>query len=168
MAGKSKPARVADEIEAADRGWHVTRYRPSSSPDVRVVIASRDGVAVHFRWRRNEAGRDVALSMEEVGPGGAVVEFTNVAAKVREMTAPPAVPFDPETATDADVLAALSGRTVEWTNATTGKAEEGRVGRTLTVTAASPGKLHGNRTVTFADAGSGFRSVRLNAITRVS
>lgn len=166
-AKKSRPARVADEIEAADRGWEVERIKDGNR---RVIVARRAGSRVLVEWRRDGNGRDLFFTGEHFVQyeGSEVCEesFSNVSAKVREMTAPPAVPFDPETSSDADVLAAVAGKTVTWRNSVTGCLSAGDVPRggvhlTLTGSGAS-------RTLSFPAAGQGFRSVRLSAIEKVS
>lgn len=165
---QSRPARIADEIEAADRGWTVERRK--SGPE-RTVYATREGETVTFVFTRYASGRDVLLRASSWTTDGPV-EISNVAAKVREMTAPPDRPFALDDL-DETVLAAVAGRRVEWTHRITGKIEEADVPRAsvhLTLKHPTvPGYASGERVLSFADAaGGGFRSVRLDQIRKVT
>lgn len=155
----SKPESVARQIEELD-GWTVERSRADT---LRNVIASRGDETVRLSYMRQPDGRDTFAGGQH-WQGDTFEEFTNVSAKLREMAKPsPAVIA---AGTDAEVLAALAGRTIAWTNSMTGASETATLPR---------GGLHykvveakASRYVSFPDAsGGGFRSVRLSAITKV-
>lgn len=69
---------------------------------------------------------------------------------------------------DEEVISAVAGRTITWQNAYTGEHEKGHVPRVGKWTAVGCSSV-GRRYLTFADAaGTGFRSVGLDAISRIS
>lgn len=160
---QSRPARIADQIEALD-GWAVERQKEKNT---RTVIARRKDETVVMIFDRNRNGFDVFLEGfhwrgEDAEP------FVNVAGKLRELAAPPAVPF----ALDADgdeIVAACLGKTVTWRSALTGKADSATVPTTAKHVRVWAYEKTGERNLTFPDlGGGGFRTVRLSAIESVS
>lgn len=72
------------------------------------------------------------------------------------------LPFDPETATDVEILAAIKRNAkISWTNAVSGDVESTRIGGTPTVKDGTSG-----RSLNFTDA-AGFRSVRISSILSI-
>lgn len=82
---------------------------------------------------------------------------------------PRLLPFDPQTATDEEILRAVVGKRIVWKNRTSGGYDEARV-------MSNPNQkqlkieINGRneRCITFASSGSGFRAVRLSAIVSVT
>ncbi len=72
-----------------------------------------------------------------------------------------ALPFDPETATDEEVLGAVTGKRLTWTNEVSGTIEDAYVTGTPSI---QPGKS--GRSIRFTSM-TGFRSVRVSSIIAI-
>lgn len=76
-----------------------------------------------------------------------------------------ALPFDPKTAIEPEIVSALVGRTVTWYNRISAKTQSANVGpdpRRVRISEHS-----GDRVVTFCDPATGFNSFRLSALVQV-
>lgn len=76
---------------------------------------------------------------------------------------PKGIPFDPETASDEEVLAALQGRNVTWHNRYRADSESGTIGSTIHVSR----HARGHRIVSFVDPQYGYRAFRLDQLESV-
>jgi len=170
---QSRPARIADEIEQNGRGWAVKRHRLFEDPSVRLIEATRGDEIVEMTFDRKEGtnGRvvDVLREGRASDDGGETWRyFVNIAGELRRMAEPPAVPFgldDP----DHEIIAAVLGRTVHWTNSISGIAQQATVPTSAKHVNIWNVVRSGERHLTFPDlAGEGFRTIRLTAIERVS
>lgn len=73
------------------------------------------------------------------------------------------IPFDPETATDAEVAEALAGRQIQWHNQYRVASETAIVGRNVSVSR----HARGHRIVSFVDPETGYRALRLENLENV-
>ena len=167
-AEKSRPAQLADEIEAL--GWKVERVKEGAR---RTVIARRGDETIRFDFERRETTGAVK-GVKDVFAGGqhwvgdSFVEVPNVAAALAEIRA---MPFALD-APDDVVLAALAGKTVKWVSRITGTTQTGAVPRggvhlKLTSGMAPSGPIAPeDRVLHFTDP-LGFHAVRIGAIVEV-
>ena len=160
---KSRPAQLADEIEAA--GWTVERVKTDHVRSIRAQHPTGEVIIIAFA--RNSQGRDVYVGGERYFAGGAKREDVLSVAEVRKLLVPD-VPFKLD-APDAEVLAAVAGRAIEWRNEMTHKTEAAAVprgGPHLRLEITEVTHLTGARVLSFASP-TGFRSVRIDRITKV-
>jgi hypothetical protein len=164
----TKAAKFADEAEAL--GWEVERERLPEGG--RLVRAMRGDEIYELAWHRNIAGNLIFAYGSYSAPSQGAVEVKNVKQVLRDMTQVRSpngslLPFDVYTADSVEILKALAGRSITWINSITGLEEQGdlpRGGMHYTLTGEAE-----HRVLHFPDqVHTGFRSVRLSAITRVS
>lgn len=153
----SKAGKFADAAEAL--GWSVERVLGNDGD--RIVKTRRGDEQYNFAWGVSESGV-LTLVIGWHWIGAEATEIANVAAALREMAEPEALNF--VTAPDAEVIDYLRGRRITWTNTISGLEESAIV--------PAHGKQTKLRTVTrrvldFAADEGGFRSVALDAITKV-
>ena len=166
----SRPEKLAQQIEKLP-GWSVERSKEGAYRTIRAQHT--DGRVTIMTFVRTSVApvRDVFAGGERF-VGTERFEVSNVSATLREMAAPPDVPFkigDPS----EEILAAVAGKTVTWRNRTTGKIESAtapRGGVHLTLKHPTvPGAPTGERVLSFPSKdGGGFRSLRLDQIVKVS
>lgn len=185
----SKAGAFAAEAEA--HGWKVER---TVSSNAKIVTATRGIETITATWIDNKSARP--LGEHRIGDSYAE-KFMHVTvakkllsaeavveAPVRKVSerkigvkAGPVrrrVPFDPATASDKEVLAAVKGRKLVWVNSISGEHEEARVPVNGKATRLDIDRLLGeepeHRTLTFVDADriGGYRSLVLSALVRVS
>lgn len=152
----TKAGRFADEAEAL--GWTVERIRDG---DARIVKTRRGEEQFNFAWESTDNGQ---LVMESGWHwiGANAEPANNVSAALRAMALPPAL--DLSTSTDTEVLDYVRGRRITWTNSISGLEEDAIVpahGKQTAINTIT------RRVLNFAAEEGGFRSVALDAITRV-
>lgn len=108
------------------------------------------------------AARDAKTAHDELGKVVSNKAFRRKTVTPRKSS----IPFDIGTATDAEVIAAMAGHTVEWYNSISGAMESATLGRDAhrTTIQVLDG---GDRIVKFCCRATGFRAFRLSALTRV-
>ena len=147
--------------ESIHQAWVDGRYQPEAAT---YTIADRTvrtrNVAEALRW----AGRTREAATRELEKVASNRSFVKKAPT--EIKRGP-LPFDPATATDAEVTAALAGKKVMWLNRLSNTEEEAHVStdpRQLRITIH---EAHGERIVRTCSRVSGFRAFYLSAVMRV-
>jgi hypothetical protein len=177
---------------AADLGWaEKTRSAPDQNPygvivgrgDERITISWRDGVFVGeecyhshpARTPRKVINASAAKKIMAIPAATADEEARKVTAhksarpgRVRGAEATTerrkALPFDVETADDEEVLRAVSGRRISWTNEISGAIEEAHVKGSVDEISIQHGKS--GRSIRFTST-TGFRSVRVKSLVSI-
>lgn len=161
---KSRPAQLADEIEAL--GWTVERVKDGPR---RSVIARRGDKTVRLDFERKATSGAVTGTKDVfcggshwVGDNHGELPSTSSALNLIRR-----LPFALD-APDDVVLAALAGKTIEWVSRLTDKRQRGAVprGGVHLKIAGSEGCPSEDRVLHFSD-GMGFHAVRLGAIVEV-
>lgn len=182
------PSHVAKAKAFADfcrtSGWEVFT---SLEGDLAEVTARRGVEAIHQAWvngvyhnesatytvsDRTVSTRNIAAAkrLAERSPEDAKAELDRVASNRafrRRDTTPSKMrlPFDPETATEREVIDALLGKGVAWHNRFRQVPETAMVGRDPRSVRVE--EQNGQRVVLFCCPATGFRAFRLSALTRV-
>lgn len=180
-------------VEAAARlGWaEMTRSAPNQETygvivgrgEERITISWRDGVFVGEECYHSHPGRSprkvinasAAKKIMAIPPAQADEEARKVTAhksvrprRDRGATATTAgrkaLPFDPETADDEEVIRAVSGRNISWTNEISGAVEDAYVKGSVDEISIQAGKS--GRSIRFTSM-TGFRSVRVSSIIAI-
>lgn len=172
-------------LAAEALGWTVKRIRSQKpeTPNARRVVATRGEEKYVMDWDTPASGREGFQGGKHV-VGGHSDPVPLVKGALAAMAGTPVVsvtnadgsrsklPFDPASSTDAEVLAALSGRRIVWANELAGLTESGTVPKVgtskhLKIEWASTGE----RVLSFVNAEpdlQAYRAVHLRAIRRVS
>lgn len=187
--GKSMAKAEAFLKAAAELGWS-ERARSAPEQETYGVIVGREEERITISWRagvfvgeecyhshpgrspRKVINASAAKKIMAIPAAQAAEEAAKVSAHkltrprrdrgATATTAPrKALPFDPETATDEEVLEAVSGKTITWTNGVSGQIDQDQVGSHATI---QPGKS--GRSIRFTSA-TGFRSVRVSSILSI-
>jgi hypothetical protein len=160
---------------AREHGWSVAFFsheEVQARRGIELVMASWCG----GRWDAEYAYYDIA---------GSERGLPNLAAAERILEKPPfvggfrkSVPFDPDGATDDEILDACTDKTLTWLNTLTNDTETARMppddrnprtGRRYHEHTKFTETTAGRRVLTFVDAnGTGFRSVALDSLLRVT
>jgi hypothetical protein len=189
--GKSMAKAEAFLTAAAELGWtEVVRSSPEQETygvivgrgEERIAISWRSGVFMGEECYHSHPGRSprkvinasAAKKLMAIPPVQAAEEAAKVSAHKasrprRDRSAQTtterrkALPFDPETASDEDVLQAVSGgnRRVSWTNEVSGTIEDAYITGSVSI---QPGKS--GRSLRFTSM-TGFRSVRVSSIIAI-
>lgn len=190
---KSLDKATAFILIAEGLGWSVTKSG-SAGPDHWGVIVRREPTeAIDIEWSGgvfqgdtcyySHSGRNAiklrnasaAKKQMAVPPAEATVAAQKVTAhkaarpgqkKAGEATTAPrkALPFDPEAATDAEIKAAVTGRSVSWTNEISGAIEDAYVVTPAANIRVTPGKS--GRNIGFVSE-TGYRTVRVSSIVSI-
>jgi hypothetical protein len=194
VVGASKSQAKADAFveAAAALGWaEKVRSAPDQNPygvivgrgNERIAISWRDGVFVGEECYHSHPAR----SPRKVINASAAKKIMAIPAAVadeeaRKVTAHKAarprkdrsaettterrkaLPFDPETASDEEVIHAVSGRNVSWTNEISGSIQDAYVKGSIDEISIQPGKS--GRSIRFTSM-TGFTSVRVSSIVSV-
>lgn len=179
---------------AKDAGWQVD-LQPKDD-EVVEVIAKRDTEAITIRWRngvfiddaiyscgsyqrkvRNaSAGKQfmarkaqdaIAESMKARANTPRKRSVADDEAEMDERTRKSLLPFDVETSTDEEVIAALIGKTIVWRNRTTGQNEQAALMDKFPQQHLTIVWKHNRRVLNFLEDHGMFRSVYVDAIRRV-
>lgn len=165
--------------ERVPEGWQIDKAKGT---DWRTVSITRDCENFTFRWELNAGSGNYVFARGLHTVGGADWKFsedwTNLAKSlriaaepVRSFTEKPdgsgynVVPFDPDATPDDAIKSILAGQRITWINSISNFEDEAELpwnGKHTIVDGHAP-----RRTISFADPGAGFRTVRLNAITNV-
>jgi hypothetical protein len=190
--GKSMAKAEAFLEAAAALGWgEFARSAPEQETygvivgrgEERITISWRAGVFIGEECYHSHPGRSprkvinasaakkiMAIPAAQAAEEAAKVSAHKLARPRRDRsatatTAPrKALPFDPETATDEDVIRAVSGHQISWTNEISGAIDESYVKGSIDEISIQPGKS--GRSIRFTSA-EGFRSVRVSSIVAI-
>lgn len=176
-------------LAAEEAGWEVER---KVKGDIKTVVATRGTEVIELNWKNGKSMSP--LGVHRIGGHEQSLRHVTVSMKLLAVPAEVAanavkpsksskgpstrlvkvsVPFDPKVALDKEVLEAIAGREIHWSNGIVSgfEIEESAVvpvnGRK---TRLEPDDLDdpSTRQLTFCDVLTGYRTVRLNSITRVS
>jgi hypothetical protein len=190
--GKSMAKAEAFLKAAAELGWaEFARSAPEQETygvivgrgEERITISWRAGVFIGEECYHSHPGRSprkvinasaakkiMAIPAAQAAEEAAKVSAHKLARPRRDRsatatTAPrKALPFDPETAPDEDVIRAVSGHQISWTNEISGAIDESYVKGSIDEISIQPGKS--GRSIRFTSA-EGFRSVRVSSIVAI-
>lgn len=140
-----------------DKG--VFLYEPSGH-----TIADRHTRVRNVSQARQFAARSVEAAALELGRVAANKAWKKKAPEKPVGAKPAVLPFAPETATDAELLSALRGRYVRWTNRLTNSQESAYVSKDPRYFAVT--EHEGERVVQFCGS-NGFRAFRLKDLLKV-
>lgn len=184
-AAPAKPTKASAYAEQFSRlGWAPEVTQTDALVE---LIAKRGSEAIYLAWMREAhvsgtstytiADRTVkvrnpaeAMRIAWLKPEEAQAKQAKVSSNsgFRKRAAGPtirSIPFDHETATDAEIIAAIEGRRITWANSYAPTSETATVGNARCVTIqVHPG---GHQIVSFVDPENGYRAFRLDRLENV-
>ena len=186
--GHSKATKLAEFAE--DFGW--TSVIETPAPDTVVAVLTKESEEITATWvngivppeatpvycvgERQVKLRNVSAAKKQIGsePDAKPIQELSPGPVRRSRrgsgSLPPnlprrRVPFDVETASDEEIIKALTGKKIRWRNMmANGKIEHGQVSRRGKQIKIERHPNRSTRTITFCDDNGGFRSVALDRL----
>lgn len=187
-AVKAKPTKATKAsiyaTELTQLGWTPVVTQTDGLTE---LIATRGTEAIYLAWMQEalvggvstytmgdhtikvrnaaEAMRIAAVKPDEAAAKHSSLPGTRPFAERQASPAARHIPFDPETASDAQVVDALEARAISWHNSYGGRVETATVGNAKQISVVR--HPEGHRIVSFVDPQNGYRAFRLDRLVNV-